>query len=114
MELRRDIEEKTLEKSANPLKNFLLNLNGSLKDLERWLVQFDSRSYLVLNYGDICNHIHPYTLKNENSVKEVRNILELISLSGFAEAELKLKIFFQKWEDISNKCEGSAHHTQIQ
>ena len=107
--------EKTLSaESPNPLEFFLRNLARSLEDLRKWLVQFDSQSYLVLNYGDICNYIHPYTLKNENSVTEVNKILELVSLSNFAEAELALRLFFQKWDDISTKCAGGTEESRIQ
>ena len=107
--------EKTMSgESANPLRVFLRNLDRSLEDLRKWLVQFDARSYMVLNYGDICNYIHPYTLKNENSVEEVARILELVSLSDFGEAELALKVFFQKWEDVGNKCAGGTEDSRIQ
>ena len=102
------------EESTNPLKLFLRNLDRSLEDLRKWLVQFDAQSYLVLNYGDICNYIHPYTLKNENSVTEVTRIMDLVLLSDFTEAELALKVFFQKWEDIATKCAGGTEDPQIQ
>ena len=108
------IEETISGESANPLRVFLRNLDRSLEDLRKWLVQLDEQSYMVLNYGDICNYIHPYTLKNENSVTEVARILELIFLSDFGEAELALKVFFQKWEDIGTKCAGSTEDPQIQ
>ncbi len=108
------IGEMTSGESKNPLKVFLANLDRSLEDLRKWLVQFDLQSYLVLNYGDICNYIHPYTLKNENSVTEVSRILELVYLSNFSEAELALKVFFQKWEDIANKCAGGIEDSRIQ
>ncbi|MCY3985703.1 MAG: hypothetical protein OXF23_01475 [Candidatus Dadabacteria bacterium] len=111
----RDKIEKTMSSEPlNSLEFFLHNLDRSLEDLRKWLVQFDSRSYMVLNYGDICNYIHPYTLKNENSVTEVNKILELVSLSNFAEAELALKVFFQKWDDISTKCAGGTGESRIQ
>lgn len=102
------------EESTNPLKVFLRNLDRSLEDLRKWLVQFDMQSYMVLNYGDICNYIHPYTLKNENSVTEVARIMDLVLLSDFREAELALKMFFQKWEDIATKCAGGTEGSQIQ
>ncbi len=100
--------------SITTIRAFLSNLNRSLEDLENWLAQFDLRSYLVLNYGDICNHIHPYTLKNENSVKEAARIMELVSLSLYTEAELALKVFFQKWDDIAGKCAGFMEDSFLQ
>ncbi len=111
---RERIGETMSGESINPLKFFLSNLDRSLEDLRKWLVQFDAQSYLVLSYGDICNYIHPYTLKNENSVTEVTRILEFISLSDFREAELALKVFFQKWEDIATKCAGGTEDSRIQ
>ena len=52
---REKIEKMMSEESTNPLRIFLRNLDRSLEDLRKWLVQFDMQSYLVLNYGDICN-----------------------------------------------------------
>ncbi len=112
--LRGKISAEKVRESINPIKLFLNNLKQSLEDLEKWLVQFDLQSYLVLNYGDICNHIHPYTLKNENSVTEVARIMELISLSAYTEAELALKVFLQKWEDIASKCAGFTENPSLQ
>ena len=99
---------------GNPLEGFLSNLDGSLRDLDGWLAQFAARSCLVLNYGDICNHIHPYTLKNENSVTEVARILDLVAASDFGGAELDLKVFFRKWEDIADKCAGASGESSVQ
>lgn len=111
---RRRIGETVSGESVNPLRSFLENLDGSLRDLGRWLEQFAAGSCLVLNYGDICNHIHPYTLKNENSVTEVARILDLVAAADFGGAELELKVFFRKWEDISGKCAGAPGESRVQ
>lgn len=111
---RQKIGEVMSGRSENPLGKFLLNLDGSLEDLYKWIVQFDSGSYLVLNYGDICNYIHPYTLKNENSVMDVGRILDLVSVSDFEGVERELRIFFRKWEDIGSKCAGESSKSSIQ
>ena len=62
----------------------------------------------------MCIRDSPYTLKNENSVTEVAKIMDLVFLSDFSEAELALKVFFQKWEDISSKCAGGTEDSRIQ
>ncbi|NIP29579.1 MAG: hypothetical protein GTO02_04420 [Candidatus Dadabacteria bacterium] len=98
----------------NPLKPFLSDLSSSLVNLDNWMNQFNSDSNLILNYGDICTYIQPQTLKYENSVNDLYTIIELIKNKKFNEAELNLKIFFQKWDDIRNKCMGNVDNVTIQ
>lgn len=113
----RDMLQKGLDHdnaSRGTLKPFTESLIKALDGLYSWLSGFQMSSFLILNYGDICSHIQPYTLKNENSVFDIKNILGLISSGNTREAELKLKIFFQKWDDIREKCTGAAGSTTIQ
>lgn len=113
----RNILEKILGKEAtlkSALKPFLESLVLAINDLDNWLSGFNDKSFVILNYGDICSHIQPYTLKNENSVFDIRYILELVSGNKMEEAELKLKLFFQKWDDIRDKCLGIQDTGSIQ
>lgn len=98
----------------NPLTSFLNELLLSINYLDDLLSKFYEDSFIILNYGDICSNIHPYTLKNENSVFDIKNFLELVSKNSLEEAELKLKLFFQKWDDIRDKCLGIADNSSIQ
>ena len=98
----------------NSLKPFLLELISSLQSLDMWLDQFNADSNIILNYGDICTYIQPHSLKNENSVNDIKQFIELTTSNNFSEAELNLKIFFQKWDDIRNKCMGNIEDITIQ
>lgn len=111
------ILEKSLLNEATAksrLKPFIEGLVLAINDIDTWLSSFDSSSFVILNYGDICSHIQPYTLKNENSVFDIKYILELVSACKLEEAELKLKLFFQKWDDIKDKCMGIQDSGSIQ
>lgn len=102
--LKENLESQDSNKSR--LYQFLSNLLFTINNLENWLSNFYKSSFLILNYGDICSYIQPYTLKNENSVLDIKIFLELISNKNIEKAELNLKLFFQKWDDIKNKCMG--------
>ena len=113
----RAIIEKSVnakDSERNTLFSFLEQLLLSVNHLDNLLSNFDNKSFLILNYGDICSNIHPYTLKNENSVFDIKNFLQLISKNSVEEAELTLKLFFQKWDDIKDKCMGIRDDSAIQ
>ncbi len=99
---------------GNALSSFLGELLLSINHLDNLLSGFDDKSFLILNYGDICSNIHLYTLKNENSVFDIKNILYLVSQNSIEEAGLNLKLFFQKWDDIRDKCMGVSDEGLIQ
>lgn len=108
-------DKELIDLSAkNSLKPFIQEFIKSMKTLSGWLKQFDQKSYIILNYGDICTHIQPHTLKNENSVRDINSLITSIKTRNFDEAELNLKIFFQKWDDIRNKCIGQNNIPTIQ
>lgn len=92
---------------SESLRNGISNLNNELS-------RFDPSGYAVLNYGDVCSHIHPYTLKNENSVGEIWDILLYLNDGKIEEAESCLDILNHKWEDISKKAMGDIDENLIQ
>lgn len=67
--------------------------------IKLWLSGFNQSGKLVLNYGDICTYIPNYSLSDENSVKEIWDILNMLENEKFDVAESKLKIFVIKWQD---------------
>jgi hypothetical protein len=108
--------EPTIRSSAMrpPFSRLLSQIHGEIKDLEVWLTAFDKASFIVLNYGDICSHIHPQTFKNENTAMEIWEFLSLIELEKFEEADLKITLVQKKWEEIKNKASGEIDKFRLQ
>ena len=63
---------------------------------------------IVLNYAEISSVIHEFTLKNENSVSDLWIIIDLISSNDYETANSNLKIYNQKWNEISRNCTISS------
>lgn len=108
------LENSVSDNTGGNLSSFLGEFILSINYIDDMLCGFDCESFLILNYGDICTNIHPYTLKNENSVFDIKNFLDLVTKKNIEEAELKLKLFFQKWDDIRDKCMGIKDNSEIQ
>lgn len=89
-------------------------MKKGLSELKNWLSGFDPKGFIVLNYGDVCSLIHPYTLDNERSVDEIWGILRMISEGKFNEADSSLMILLQKWDEIRAKAEGEIDTTPLQ
>ena len=83
---------------------FLKDLQFGLSEVLLWISKFADDSMLVLNYAELTSVIHEFTLKNENSVKDLWLISELISEGRYDEASSDLRIYKQKWDEISSKC----------
>jgi hypothetical protein len=108
--------EKTIRQSAMipPFSQLLSQINGEIKDLGVWLTAFDKDSFVILNYGDICSHIHPQTFKNENTAMEIWEFLSLIESEKFDEAHLKIRLVRQKWQEIKDKASGEIGKFRLQ
>ena len=89
-------------------------LTHSLSDLQTWFSGFDPSGFVVLNYGEICSFIHPSTLKNEKSVGEMWDILNLLSQNQLEEASSAIRILFQKWEEIRAQASGDIDKSSLQ
>ena len=89
-------------------------ISQGMDDLKMLLSGFDPSGYLVLNYGEICNFIHPYTIKNENSVGEVWQVLSLLRQGRLKEADSQLNILYQKWDEIRGKASGKLDKFTLQ
>ena len=90
------------------------HLSKGLAELKAWLSGFDSAGFLVLNYGELCSVINPYSLENERSVGEMWKILGLFKKGKSAEAESSLKALIQKWEDIRDQASGNLDGSTLQ
>lgn len=90
------------------------HMKKGLSDLRAWLSGFDPKGFIVLNYGDICSLIHPYTLDNERSVTEIWGILRMIEEGKVKEADSSLVILLQKWDEIRAKAQGNIDTSPIQ
>ena len=83
-------------------------LLASLRDLKGWLSGYDPTGFIVLNYGDLCAVINPYSLERERSVEEAWAFIGRLREGKFDEAASSLKAFLQKWDDIRTTASASA------
>ncbi len=97
-----------------PFAGYLNYLNDGVDNLKSWLNKFEKEGFIILNYGEICTHIHISTLHNEESVGEISKFLKLLQQKKIEEADSVLRLFFQKWEDIKHKCEGALNSELLQ
>lgn len=96
------------------LKSQLNLIAEGIDNMLSLLSGFDMRGYVVLNYGDICSVIHPYTLKNERSVREIDDFLNMVGEQKYSKASSFLGIFNEKWGEIRRKCSGEIDKSYIQ
>jgi len=107
--------EKNKERKQNrPLISRLAQLSEEIDKLKKEISVFDPTGFVVLNYGELCSFIHPYTIKNENSVGEISELLDLIREDSMAEAESLLNVLSLKWNDIRSKASGNIDKSTIQ
>jgi hypothetical protein len=90
------------------------DLLKGLSDLKAWLSGFDPGGFVVLNYGELCSVINPYSLEREHSVEEAWKIIRLFNEGNFREAGESLNTFLKKWDNIRNSASGSLDNSTIQ
>lgn len=100
--------------SSSQLLNKLADIKAGVRKLFSLLSGFDPSGSVALNYGEVCSFIHPYTIRNENSVKDLWDVLTLLSGGGIADADSRLHMLTQKWDDIRRKAAGDPERTFIQ
>ncbi len=100
--------------SSSQLLNKLADIKAGVRKLFSLLSGFDPSGSVVLNYGEVCSFIHPYTIRNENSVKDLWDVLTLLSGGEIADADSRLNMLTQKWDDIRRKASGDPERTFIQ
>lgn len=96
------IEPGTSQALAETLKE----LSDNIDNLENWLSGFDPKSIIILNYGEICTHIEPESMKNEDSVSEIHSVLSLAGEGKIGEAESAFTYLTSKWNEIRNAITG--------
>lgn len=115
--------EKILHKVLNTLGEDinkypeLSNLNyvkDGISNLNDWLSGFSSSGIVILNYGEICSFIVQDSMKNENSVGELKSILKDLEKNGILNAESNLRLLNAKWFDISSKASGDVNNFPVQ
>jgi len=99
------IDIKNSELNTTDYYEFI-NLRDHVKHLYNNLIGFDTSGFIVLNYGELCSVIHPYTLENEDSVGEVNSSINFVKEGSFTEAARLLKILKVKWDEIREKASG--------
>ena len=82
--------------------------------MNEWLNGFSGKGVIMLNYGEICNFIEPDSMKNEDSVGEIRRVLENIEKQDLSSAETTLKLLNFKWIDITSKASGETENISLQ
>ena len=65
---------------------------------------------LVLNYAELNRMVHQLTLKNENSVQDLWLFIKLVKDGDYDAARSCLKVYQQKWDEISEKCMVDSHN----
>jgi hypothetical protein len=83
---------------------FLKDLQFGLSEILLWISKFADDSMIVLNYAELTSVIHEFTLKNENSVQDLWSLSSLICKGDYIKASSDLRIYRQKWDEISSKC----------
>lgn len=100
--------------SGSKVSSRLADIRVGLRKLFSLLTGFDPSGSVVLNYGEVCSFIHPYTIRNENSAKDLWDILTLFNEGEVSDADSRLNVLTQKWDDIRRKASGDPERTVIQ
>lgn len=82
-------------------------------NIKDWLSGFGKKGKLILNYGEISNHIIQESMKNEDSVGQLWNILKDLENGNTDRADNDLKFLELKWVDISRSASGINPETSI-
>lgn len=94
------------EENPHPLPMKLKKIQSELFGLKSWLSEFDEGSHLVLDYGELCSFLSPYTLNSDRSSKEIWDVLSNLKDDDMEQCRLILGLFLQKWETIKQKISG--------
>ncbi len=108
------VSKKNIEKAlghidqgtSQPFAEALKELSENIVNLENWLSGFDPKSFIILNYGEICSYIEPNSMKNEDSVSEIYRVVSLAADGKIKEAESALYHLLSKWDEIRGAISG--------
>ena len=82
----------------------------STAEISFWISSLPDDSMLVLNYAELNRMIHQLTLKNENSVQDLWLFIKFVKEGDYDAARSCLKVYQQKWDEISEKCMVDSHN----
>ena len=85
----------------------LKELPAKIRNMNSWLRGFNPDGKIILNYGEICSFITRDSMKNENSVGDLKRIIAGIDKGDFEKAEHDLKLLNAKWDEIK----GAIHRS---
>lgn len=94
--------------------NFFDKIKTGLTETRLWVESFDAYGFLIMNYGEICNFIHYFTLDKEHSVNDMHLIMANLASNNFETLSSKIKLFVQKWVEISDLASGGHSEKTIQ
>jgi hypothetical protein len=106
------LDKKSKSDVPSEFDLFRKELNFGLSEMYYWIEKFPDNSMIVLNYAEISSVIHEFTLKNENSVSDLWSIIDSMSKEDYESANSNLKIYKQKWDEISQNCMSSGSPPQ--
>lgn len=102
------------DKANSAFSKKLALVRDDVKRLHSVLVGFDPSGSVVLNYGEMCSYIHPYSIGKENSVKDMWDLLTLLESGKIADADSRFKMLTEKWDALMQKASGYPQGTTIQ
>ena len=108
------VNNRNEELGKFPELNKLHYILEGIKNMVLWLKGFSDDGVVMLNYGEICSFIEPDSMKNEDSVGDIRQIIENLSSGDFGLAESNLKLLDFKWADIASKASGEIESRSLQ
>jgi len=102
-----DIDKALEHSGGDMLSDTLRDIREGAVNVRDWLGGFDPGGFILLNYGEICSHIEPDSMRNEDSVSELKAVLKLAAEGKSEEARISLTMLLSKWEEINRAATGA-------
>jgi len=93
--------DSSAARTSAALAEKLSDLKSGAGNLRHWLSGFDPGSFVVLNYGEMSTRISAGSMKNEDSVSELRSVLTLAREGSAGDAEKVLAVLLARWDSIN-------------
>lgn len=92
----------------------LKKIQSDIYELKAWLSEFDPSGYVVLDYGELCSFLSPYSLNIDHSSRDIWSILENLKNNNMEESRQALNSIFQKWETVKQQVSTAALKNDLQ
>ena len=114
-----EIIESSILKNKREIKNSkffkkISEIQSRIYELGVWLSEFDEGSYLVLDYGEICSYISPYTLNLDYTSNDVWTMLSDLKKSNIEKSSETLNLLIEKWDKIKQIVTSEVFNNDIQ